>query len=187
MPVYPGALCPLVFPGPRLRPGLHPKIETRKLGTIFIEWEGAQIVCQEPCVYEGVQGGRGATNPQWRKRERLAPGVPNQTQRTVPLARCVPQGWGGGIAAVPRPAAGSPESASGGCRSAGGGCAAGGGVGTQDRTTGSGSGFFAKSLQACKGVAPEEHRDWRGSIYGEIRSMMQLEGFQSSHACGVAR
>src|ERR1039457_433695 len=147
--------------------GLHPKIETRKLGTIFIEWEGAQIVGKEPCLYQGVQRGCGATHPQRRKRERLAPGVPDQTQRAVPLARCVPQGWGGGIAAVPRPAAGNPESASGDCQSGGGGCAAGSGVGTQDRTTGSGSRFFSKSLQACKRVTPEEHRDWRDSIYAE--------------------
>ena len=46
--------------------------------------------------------------------------------------------------------------------------------------------FFAKSLQACKGVAPEEHRVWRDSIYGEIRSMMQLEGFQANRACDLA-
>src|ERR1035438_1011786 len=56
------------------------------------------------------------------------------------------------------------------------------GVGTQDRAAIAGSGFFAKSLQACRGVAPEEHRNWRDSIYGEIRSMMQLEGFQSSRS-----
>src|ERR1035441_5772691 len=92
--------------------GLHPKIETRKLGTLFIEWKGVEAVWQTPCLYQGVQGGRGAADRQRGERERLAPGVPDQTQRAVPLARCVPQGWGGGIAAVPRPAAGNPESAS---------------------------------------------------------------------------
>src|ERR1017187_1924831 len=30
--------------------GVNPKIETRKLGTIFIEWEGTQIVRKEPCL-----------------------------------------------------------------------------------------------------------------------------------------
>jgi hypothetical protein len=35
---------------------------------------------------------------------------------------------------------------------------------------------LAKSLQA-----------WRNSLYGEIRGMMQLEGFQASHACDIAR
>jgi transposase-like protein len=39
-----------------------------------------------------------------------------------------------------------------------------------------GYGFLDKSLQACKGVTPEEHRHWKDSIYGEIRSMMQREG-----------
>jgi hypothetical protein len=32
--------------------GLNPKIETRKLGTIFIKREGAQIVCEEPCLFQ---------------------------------------------------------------------------------------------------------------------------------------
>src|ERR1017187_6720507 len=31
------------------RHGVNPKIETRKLGTIFIEWEETQIVRKEPC------------------------------------------------------------------------------------------------------------------------------------------
>src|ERR1017187_5183077 len=147
--------------------GVNPKIETRKLGTIFIEWEETQIVRKEPCLYQGVQGGRGAADTRWRERERLAPGGPDQTQRAVPLARCVPQGWGSGIAA----AAG----------------AAGGGVGAQNWSTSSGYRFFAKSLQACKGIASEEHSGWRDSIYGEIRSMMQLEGFQAGHACHIPR
>src|ERR1017187_9381577 len=94
--------------------GVNPKIETRKLGTIFIEWEETQIVRKEPCLYQGVQGGRGAADTRWRERERLAPGGPDQTQRAVPLARCVPQGWGSGIAAAGGPAAGSPESAAAG-------------------------------------------------------------------------
>src|ERR1039457_6555570 len=167
--------------------GVNPKIETRKLGTIFIEWEGTQIVRKEPCLYQGVQGGRGAADTRWRERERLAPGGPDQTQRAVPLARCVPQGWGSGIAAAGGPAAGSPESAAAGCQSGGGRCAAGGGVGAQNWSTSSGYRFFAKSLQACKGIASEEHSGWRDSIYGEIRSMMQLEGFQAAHACDIAR
>src|ERR1019366_8667263 len=112
---------------PRVSPGVNPKIETRKLGTIFIEWEGTQIVRKEPCLYQGVQGGRGAADTRWRERERLAPGGPDQTQRAVPLARCVPQGWGSGIAAAGGPAAGSPESAAAGRQSGGGRCPAGGG------------------------------------------------------------
>src|ERR1019366_460404 len=114
---------------------------------IFIEWEGTQIVRKEPCLYQGVQGGRGAADTRWRERERLAPGGPDQTQRAVPLARCVPQGWGSGIAAAGGPAAGSPESAAAGCQSGGGRCAAGGGVGAQNWSTSSGYRFFAKSLQ----------------------------------------
>ena len=61
------------------------------------------------------------------------------------------------------------------------------GVGAEDLLAGHGNRFFAKSLQACKGIAPEEHRRWRDSIYTEIRSMMQLEGFRAEHACEVAR
>src|ERR1039457_2367083 len=146
--------------------GVNPKIETRKLGTIFIEWEETQIVRKEPCLYQGVQGGRGAADTRWRERERLAPGGPDQTQRAVPLARCVPQGWGSGIAAAGGPAAGSPESAAAGCQSGGGRCAAGSGVGAQNWSTSSGYRFFAKSLQACKGIASEEHS---GGNPGETR------------------
>jgi len=39
--------------------------------------------------------------------------------------------------------------------------------------------FFSQSLQASKRVAPEARQAWRDSIYGEIREMMQLEGFQA--------
>src|SRR4029077_12785607 len=103
------------------------------------------------------------------------------------LARCVPQRGGGRFAA-----AGGAAARDGSCASADGGCGGGGraahrGIGTQDRSAIAGSGFFAKSLQARKGVTPDEHRDWRDSIYGEIRSMMQLAGFQASHACEIAR
>src|ERR1039458_4121499 len=169
------------------RIGLHPKIETRKLGTLFIEWKGVEVVWQTPCLYQGVQGGRGAADRQRGERDRAARRVRYQTQRVVPLARCLSQGWRGWLAAAGGPAAGNREPAAAGCQPGGGCRTTRGGVGTQDRAAIAGSGFFAKSLQACKGVAPEEHRNWRDGIYGEIRSMMQLEGFQSSHACEIAR
>ena len=54
---------------------------------------------------------------------------------------------------------------------------ASGGVGTQNRPANATTGFFQKSLQACKGVAPEQRQHWRDSIYQEIRAMMQREGF----------
>src|ERR1035441_1613867 len=160
-------VCPLYS-----RAGLHPKIETRKLGTLFIEWKGVEVVWQTPCLYQGVQGGRGAADRQRGERDRAARRVRYQTQRVVPLARCLSQGWRGWLAAAGGPAAGSREPAAAGCQPGGGGRTTRRGVGTQDRAAIAGSGFFAKSLQACRGVAPEEHRNWRDSIYGEIRSMM---------------
>src|SRR5205823_3042578 len=129
----------------------------------------------------------GAADSEWRKRDFAALRTRHKTQRVVPLARCVPQGGGGRLAAARRTAPGKCSCASLDGRSGSSSRATHRGVGTQDRSAIAGSRFFAKSLQACKGVSPEEHRDWRDSIYVEIRSMMQLGGFQASHACEIAR
>jgi putative transposase len=59
------------------------------------------------------------------------------------------------------------------------------GTGTQDRPTSPATGFFQKSLQACKGVEPAERQRWRDSIYQEIRAMMQREGFSIHEACRI--
>ncbi len=46
--------------------------------------------------------------------------------------------------------------------------------------------FLRRAFKRFKGVAPEEHREWRDSIYGEIRGMMQFEGFRADRACEMA-
>src|SRR6266568_2795755 len=164
--------------------GVHPKIETRKLGTLFIEWKGVEIG-KEPCLHPGVQRERGAADAEGRKRVCVTRGTKHQTQCVVPLARCVPQGGDGRLRAAGWPASRPGSKAWSNDRSASGRHATDRGIGTQDRPANPGPGFFAKSLQGYKGVSPEQCRTWRDSIYAEIGDMMQFEGFQASHACQI--
>src|SRR5207244_6935220 len=63
-------------------------------------------------------------------------------------------------------------------------------LGAQSRPASRATGFFQKSLQACKRVEPAQRRNWHDSIYQEIREMMPREGFsvtETCRACGLSR
>src|SRR5258708_29482958 len=130
---------------------------------------------KRPCVESRVKKGWGKGDSEGRKRQFAVPRTGHQAQCVVPLARCVPQRGDGRLGAAARPAARQYNCAGSEGRSGSGRGATDRGVGAQDRPASAGSGFFAKSLQAFKGVSPEQYRNWRDSIYAEIGGMMQLE------------
>ena len=47
--------------------------------------------------------------------------------------------------------------------------------------------FLSKSLQASKGSTLEEHRVWRGALYGEVMQLEGKAGLSIVEACDAAR
>src|SRR5579863_5260061 len=124
--------------------------------------EGEKQCKQVKSFHGGVQSESDAADVGGRAGCQAEPGVEGKENAAVPLARCLPQGGHCRVPASGRATAAKPA----------GGSAGGGGAHPQPRTqggaTGDGDRFFAKSLQACKGVTPDEQGAWRNGIYGEI-------------------
>ena len=174
--------------------GVRPKTEARKLETLFSKWKGVCDECSSTYVHAGVSSGNSAADRGGREYFGAESGAVNQAQCAVSMARCLSQGGGDGTESAGRTSArNATGQAIGQC--AGSRAAADRGARAKNRPATGGKRFFKKSLQACRGVAPEEIAEWRNGIYAEIRRMMQPEGkpmtnpngFTIEVACEVAQ